>query len=89
MKENRKETMKRALKFTAVMIPIAAIGGYFTGKYAYSSYTEEVQQLLISQMGSIDGLAVFAMVQSVMYAVFCAFVGYLLAESVGLMKPLK
>lgn len=49
MKENRKETMKKALKFTAVMIPIAAIGGYFTGKYAYSSYTEEVQQAICRQ----------------------------------------
>lgn len=89
MKEHRKETVIKALKFTAVMMIIAAIGGYFTGKYAYASYTEEVQQIILSQVGSVETLAIVSMVQSIMYAAFCAFIGYLLAEKTGLMKPIK
>jgi hypothetical protein len=89
MKESTKETLKKALKFTAIIIPIAAIGGYFTGKYAYASYTEDVQQLILSQVGSVQNLALVSLVQSVMYAVFCALIGYFLAENIGLMKPLK
>ncbi|MDD6810344.1 MAG: CPBP family intramembrane metalloprotease [Lachnospiraceae bacterium] len=85
----KREVRKKALQFTAAMIPIAAIGGYFTGKYAYASYTQEMQQMILAQVGSVQALALSSMVQSVMYAVICGFIGYLLAEKTGLMKPIK
>ncbi len=84
-----KETIKKALIFTIILIPFAAIGGYFTGKYLYISYTVDIQQTILEQVGSVEGLALVSMLQSVMYAVFCTVVGYILAEKVGLMKPLR
>ena len=83
-----KERLKKAAIFSLIWIPFAAIGGYFTGKYAYASYSEDIQQMLLQQLGSIQELAIVSMVQSVMYAVFCAFTGYLLSDAIGLMKPL-
>lgn len=71
------------------MLPFAALGGYFTGKYAYASYTQEVQQMIISQVGSIQLLAVVTMVQSVAYAFIFGGIGYLLADKIGLMKPVR
>lgn len=84
-----KEKMKRALLFTVAMLPFAAIGGYFTGKYAFASYTKDMQELILSQVGSVELLAVVSMIQSVMYAAFCGFVGYLLADRTGLVKAFR
>jgi len=84
-----KETIKKALKFALILLPFAAVGGYFTGKYAFASYTEDVQQMILEQIGSVEMLALVSMVQSAMYAVFCTVVGYIVAEKTGLMKPLN
>lgn len=84
-----KETLKKALKLALILLPLAAIGGYFTGTYAFASYGEEMQQLLLEQIGSAQILAVITMAQSVMYTVFCAVVGYILAEKTGLLKSFK
>lgn len=84
-----KDTLKRALKMALLMIPFAAIGGYFTGTYAFASYDDEMQKLLLEQIGSAQILAIITMVQSVMYAVFCTVVGYILAEKTGLLKSMK
>ena len=84
-----KETLKKALKLALIMIPFAAVGGYFTGTYAFASYDEQMQKLLLEQIGSAQILAVVTMVQSVTYAVFCTVIGYILAENTGLLKPFK
>ncbi len=84
-----KATIKKSLKFAIFLIPFAAIGGYFTGKYAYQSYTADIQQMILEQVGSVEALALVSMTQSVMYAVFCTILGCLLAEKVGLMKSLR
>lgn len=84
-----KETLKKALKIALIMVPFAAIGGYFTGTYAFASYDDEMQKLLLEQIGSAQLLAVITMIQSVMYTVFCTVIGYILAENTGLLKSFK
>lgn len=84
-----KVQIKKALQFAAVTIPIAAVGGYFTGKYAYASYTRDVQEILLSQVGSIQKLALVSMAQSILYAFICGFLGYLLADATGLLKTFQ
>ena len=84
-----KESLKKALKWTMIFLPFAVIGGYFTGKYAFASYDEAMQQLLLEQIGSAELLCVVTMVQTVVYTVICTLVGYIFAEKVGLIKPLK
>ena len=66
--KHSKQTLKKALVFAAWLIPISSIGGYFTGKYAITSYSPEVQQAILVQVGNTQVLAVAAMVQSVLYA---------------------
>lgn len=86
--KNRKQVLKKAFIFAACLIPIGAIGGYFTGKYAAASYSQEIQQAVIAQVGSIQMVAIAAMVQSVLYAFVGGVIGYLAAAKIGLMKPL-
>ena len=88
-KTSVKQKLKQACTFAVLWIPCAAIGGYFTGKYAYASYAAEVQQMILQQLGSVQILAVVSMVQSVIYAVVCAILGYLLADALGLMRPVR
>ena len=57
-----KERLKKAAIFSLIWIPFAAIGGYFTGKYAYASYSEDIQQMLLQQLGSIQELAIVSTV---------------------------
>lgn len=87
MNDTMKNTVKQVLKLAVILIPFATVGGYFTGKYAYASYTAEMKQMLLEQIGSIQTLALVAMIQSVLYAVFCTIVGGILAGVVGLLKP--
>ncbi len=89
MNSATKATIKGAVKFAAVLVPFAAVGGFFTGKYAYASYTAEIQKMMLEQVGNVNTLALISMVQSVMYTVFCTIIGYILAQKTGLLKPLK
>ena len=84
-----KDTIKKALKWTLCFLPFAIIGGYFTAKYAFATYDETMQQMLLDQIGSVEMLAIITMVQTVMYAVVCTVVGYIFAEKTGLIKPLR
>lgn len=87
--KHSKQTLKKALVFAAWLIPISAIGGYFTGKYAIASYSPEVQQAILAQVGSTQMLAVAAMAQSVLYAFVTGVIGYLASVKTGLMRPLR
>ncbi|MDO5785772.1 MAG: CPBP family intramembrane metalloprotease [Eubacteriales bacterium] len=84
-----KQTLKKAFVFAAWLIPIGAIGGYFTGKYAVASYSLEVQQVILAQVGSTQMVAVAAMAQSMLYAFVAGVIGYLASAKIGLMRPLR
>ena len=79
----------KSLKFALALIPLALVGGYFTGSYAYASYTPEVQQQLMEQLGSSQLLMLTAAVQSAVLAFICGLLGCMLANRVGLMKPVR
>ena len=79
----------KSLKFALALIPFALVGGYFTGSYAYASYTPEVQQQLMEQLGSSQLLMLTAAVQSAVLAFICGLLGCMLANRVGLMKPVR
>ncbi|MBP3460276.1 MAG: CPBP family intramembrane metalloprotease [Lachnospiraceae bacterium] len=86
--KGRNQIIKEAFIFAACLLPIGAIGGYFTGKYAIASYSPEVQQTILDQIGSIQMLAVIAMIQSALYAFVFGVIGYLVSVKIGLMKSL-
>ncbi|MGN1031765.1 MAG: CPBP family intramembrane glutamic endopeptidase [Butyricicoccaceae bacterium] len=84
-----KKQIKKSLLFALAMVPFAAVGGYFTGIYAYQSYTADLQQQIIAQAGNYQTFLLIAALQSICYAFAAGLFGSLLAEAVGLMKPFR
>lgn len=82
-------SLKRALKFALCLLPIAVVGGVFTGIYCLDLYSGEIISEVVSQLGSAEMLIVVATVQTIAYALFCGFFGYMLAEKTGLWKPIR
>ena len=83
-----KKAIRGALPFALMMIPIAAVGGWFTGSYACASYTAQTQALILEQVGSLWTLCAAAALESAVLAFVCAWVGHMLSSAVGLMRPL-
>lgn len=77
----------KPLLFIAALLPVAIIGGLFTGIYTFAGYTEEMKQLLVTQLGGYAQYLVIVALQTVIYAMICGFFGYILADKTGLLKP--
>lgn len=80
---------KKPLLFALCLVPMAVIAGIFTGIYQLGTYSEEMKAELIAQLGSTSAFIMVATVQTVTYALFCGFFGYILANQTGLWKPMK
>ena len=79
---------RKPLMFVMALLPIAIVGGYFSGVYSWAEMAEDLKQQVRGQIG--DHLSVFylsATLQTVVYTVLGGFFGYLLSEKMGLMKP--
>ena len=81
--------MKRALKFTLFLLPIALVAGYFVTVYQLEMLDEAILAPALEQLGSVWVLIAITMAQTVGYAAVCGFFGCLLANSLGLWKPIR
>ena len=81
--------MKKALKFTLPLLPVALIAGYFVTGYQLEILDPALYEEALAQLGSAWVLTVIAMVQTLGYALFCGVLGYILAQKTGLMKPIR
>ncbi len=81
--------IKKPLLFTLCILPIALVAGIFTGIYQLNTFSDEVLAQVVAQIGSIEILVIIAAVQTALYALFCGFFGYILADKMGLIKPFK
>ena len=70
--------LKKPLLFTLALLPIAAIGGWFTVLYQMDLYDPSVFEEAVAQLGSMEVLILISVVQVIGYAAFCGFFGYLL-----------
>lgn len=77
--------LKKPLCFALAMAPIGAVAGYFTILYQLDFLDAEIIGQAVSQLGSLEALIAVYIVQTVGYALFCGFFGYLLANCLGLM----
>ena len=80
---------KKPLLFALCLLPVAIVAGIFVGFYQLDTLSDEMIAEIVTQVGSTDVLIVVGAVQTVGYALFCGFFGFLLAEKVGLWKPIK
>ncbi len=78
---------KKPLLFSVALLPVAVIGGMFTGIYTYEGYTAEMQQLLLTQLGGYMQYLVVITFQTMLYAAACGFFGSILADKTGLLRP--
>ena len=81
--------LKKNLLFALALTPVAAVAGYFTMLYQLDFVGEEMIAEAVAQLGSLDALVAVYIVQTVIYSVFCGFVGSLLAQQLGLWKPIR
>lgn len=81
--------LKKPLIFSLVMLPIAAAGGYFITSYQIDMFDQTTIDQIISQVGSIGNLTIISVIQAVLYACVLGFLGYILSEKIGLMKPFR
>ena len=81
--------MKKALKFTLSLLPIALVAGYFVTVYQVEMLGDAILAPALEQLGSVWVLIAISMVQTVGYAAVCGFFGCLLANSLGLWKPIR
>lgn len=81
------KTWKKALRFALCMLPAGLIGGWFAAEMSLKIIAPAQLETALQQAGSIGVIKAVYIAQSVMYAVVCAFFGYLLADKLGLMRP--
>lgn len=83
-----KKTWSAIGRMLLLVIPFALVGGYFTGIYTLEHSTEALTGQILEQLGSPTAFYLLTMVQSTVYAVIAAILGYFLANRVGLVRPL-
>lgn len=81
--------LKKPFLFSLAMLPVAALAIWFTVKYQLDLYDEATVQMMLSQIGSMELLMVLTMVQNCGMIFLACFYGYVLAEKVGLLAPVR
>ena len=81
--------MKRALRFTLPLMPVAAVAGYFVLGYQLEILDPQIVADAVAQLGSLWLLYLITMVQTVLYTAFCGFFGCLLAQKIGILHPMR
>ncbi|MBQ3371959.1 MAG: CPBP family intramembrane metalloprotease [Oscillospiraceae bacterium] len=81
---------KKPLLFVLALVPIAIVGGYFTGVYGWAELTDDVKGQILAQIGNNQSLYyLFTTIQTLIYALILGFFGYILSDKIGLMKPVR
>ena len=81
---------KKPLLFVLALVPIAIIGGYFTGVYSWTELTDDVKSQILAQTGNNLSLYyLLTTIQALIYTLIFGFFGYILSEKTGLMKALR
>jgi len=78
--------LKNPLLFVLALIPIAAVGGVFTIMYSFNLYEPSMQETILASVSSYGALVISSALQTVMIAVVCGFIGYLISDEIGLMR---
>lgn len=81
--------LKKPLLFTLALLPFAAVAGYFMAVWQFETLDPALLEDAVSQLGSLDLLVVITVLQTIGYAAFCGFTGYLLADNLGLIRPFR
>lgn len=81
--------LKKPLLFSLAVLPIAIVAIIFVCLYQFEMYPPEILEEAVAQVGSMAIVWIITVVQNVGLIMFCCFFGYILAEKLGLWKPIK
>lgn len=81
--------LKKPLRFSLLLLPVVAVAAVLTVFYQFDLYDEATIALLVEQMGSVELVLVISVLQPVLYGFFASFFGYILANKLGLLRPLR
>lgn len=82
-------TLKKSLIFSLSVLPIAIVAIIFVCLYQFEMYPPEILEEAVAQVGSMALVWIITVVQNVGLIMFCCFFGYILAEKLGLWKPIR
>lgn len=85
--KNRTNNIKKALLFALTLLPVAIVGGICTAFYQFDALSPDVVETAISQVGSMGALVAITAVQTALYTFIAGFVGYIVSNKIGLIKP--
>lgn len=80
---------RKPLLFLLALLPVAAVGAYFTALYQLDFLDEATLSQTMEQLGSTGAFIAVYVVQIVLYMILMGFTGFVLAEKLGLMRPLR
>ena len=81
--------LKKPFLFSLSLLPFAIVAGIFVSLYQLDTLSPEMIDEVMAQVGSTELLVIISAVQTMGYALFCGFFGYILADKIGLIKPFK
>ncbi len=68
---------KKPLLFVLALVPIAIVGGYFSGIYGWTELTDDVKSQILVQIGNNQSLYyVIVVLRTLVYALRFGFFGY-------------
>ena len=82
-------SLKKSLIFSLAVLPIAIVAIVFVCLYQFEMYPPEILEEAVAQVGSMAVVWIITVVQNVGLIMFCCFFGYILAEKLGLWKPIR
>ncbi len=80
---------KAPVRFTLLCLPVAIVAIIATCLYQFELYPPEIMEEAVAQLGSIELVMLLSVVQNTGIILFCSFFGYILAQRMGLWKPIK
>ena len=80
---------RKPLLFAISLLPFAVLGAYFAALYQLDFLDEATLTQVMEQLGSTGAFIAVYMVQIALYVLVMGSVGCLLAEKLGLMKPIR
>ena len=89
MKKLMNKRVGRAFLFALTLIPIAAIGGYFSVRLLLSSLDPSMLEDAISKAGSEEIMLAVSVIMTVVYATVLGFFGWIISEKIGLIRPIQ
>lgn len=81
--------LKKPVLFALTLIPAALAGGLFTALYQLDLYDPAILANMVTQVGSVEMILLVSVIQIAVYTFVCGFIGYILANKIGLLRPFR